>query len=663
MALSLIEALTKPFVWGDNGAALTPEELAKMRDREDQAAQQGVDFSPVGSWTQGLARVANAAAGSFRRGQLADAQKASDAYNSNLIASLLGGGASAPDLTMGGGNVSAAPSAGQDQIRAAAGLTGTQASRGAPGSVFSPFMATIKSGGITNPNALAAIAATGMAESGFSPDRANSTWSDPSQSGSPGTSGGVMSWRNDRLNNLLAFAGQRGEKPGSISPETQAAFFLQENPQLTDALNKAETPEQAQALMNNAWKFAGYDQPGGETARRQALALQFAPQFSTPGGATTEAPVQVAQATPTTMSDASPSSVAAPYQPPATTASGMNPALIKALSDPRLNSSSRGVIQLLVQQQMQQDAAAREESSWRGRQDYENQLRTSDPAYKLGLQKAERDLATPNLINAGNGALYDPVKGQWITAPPGVAGGPESFFGNPIAVQNPDGSVSYGQISNKGTFKPIQLGQGQSFAPPTKTIDAGTENLIMDQAGNVVARVPKNVGGVASETAQGKAQGEAVAALPQVEQAAQNMLTTIDSLDKDPYLGRMLGPVDSRLPNLSSDSARVQSKMDQIKGQSFLQAYNALKGAGQITEIEGQKATEAMSRLNTAQSEDDFHAALAELRGIVQSGLERSRQKAGGSTTQSQQRGTIGLGQAMPSSTGSVSGYTIKEVP
>jgi hypothetical protein len=147
------------------------------------------------------------------------------------------------------------------------------------GNVYEDFIGGVKSAGLTNPYGLAAVAATGQAESGWSPQNANRSWSDPSQSGQAGTAGGVMSWRNERLNNLYDFARQRGEQPGNISPATQAAFFVQEDPSLIQSLNSAKSAEEAQQLMNNAWKFAGYDKPGGETARRMGLASSYVPRF------------------------------------------------------------------------------------------------------------------------------------------------------------------------------------------------------------------------------------------------------------------------------------------------------------------------------------------------------------------------------------------------
>jgi hypothetical protein len=114
-----------------------------------------------------------------------------------------------------------------------------------------------------------------------------------------------------------------------------------------------------------------------------------------------------------------------------------------------------------------------------------------------------------------------------------------------------------------------------------------------------------------------------------MEDTGNQVLSTIDSLSNDPYLDGMVGSIQGRLPNFSSDAARVQGKMDQIQGQSFLQAFNSLRGGGQITEVEGAKATAAIAALGTAQNEQDYRAALGSLRAIVETGMNRARHKAG----------------------------------
>lgn len=171
------------------------------------------------------------------------------------------------------------------------------------GDTYQPFINTVRSGGLTNPYGLAAVAATGRAESGWSAANANRTWSDPSESGQPGTAGGIMSWRGPRYQALAA--------TGDLSPEGQAKFFLQENPQLIQQLNNAGSVEEAQQLMNKAWAFAGHDRPGGESARRMALAQNYyANEFSkapTNGGA-----AAIEAIAPLEQGDAAP----APYRDP-----------------------------------------------------------------------------------------------------------------------------------------------------------------------------------------------------------------------------------------------------------------------------------------------------------------------------------------------------------
>lgn len=145
--------------------------------------------------------------------------------------------------------------------------------------VFRRFMGAVQTGGVTNPAALAAIAATGKHESSFAPQNAFGTWSDPSQSGQPGTSGGIMSWRGPRLEALQQFARQNGDNPNAPSPETQAQFLIQEDPSLIQKLQQVRSPQEAQQLMNSAWKFAGFDQPGGEAGARAQTAQNYMSQF------------------------------------------------------------------------------------------------------------------------------------------------------------------------------------------------------------------------------------------------------------------------------------------------------------------------------------------------------------------------------------------------
>lgn len=69
--------------------------------------------------------------------------------------------------------------------------------------------------------------------------------------------------------------------------------------------------------------------------------------------------------------------------------------------------------------------------------------------------------------------------------------------------------------------------------------------------------------------------------------------------------------------------------LKQIRGKQFMEAYQSLKGGGQITEVEGEKATEAMARMDRAQSEKAFIEGALEFRNVMAGALERLRVKAG----------------------------------
>ena len=109
---------------------------------------------------------------------------------------------------------------------------------------------------------------------------------------------------------------------------------------------------------------------------------------------------------------------------------------------------------------------------------------------------------------------------------------------------------------------------------------------------------------------------------------SEMMLTNIDNLLGDPALGQALG-IEGFLREpfvklqLDTETGRVKGRLDQIKGAVFLQAFESLKGGGQITELEGIKAEQARARLSTAVSEEDFREALQELRFYTEQGIRR----------------------------------------
>jgi len=82
-------------------------------------------------------------------------------------------------------------------------------------------------------------------------------------------------------------------------------------------------------------------------------------------------------------------------------------------------------------------------------------------------------------------------------------------------------------------------------------------------------------------------------------------------------------------PLAGTDAADFEARLKEIKGEQFLQAYQSLKGGGAISEIEGQKAEQAISRMSTSQSEEEFLVAAKDYYDVVKKGLETSATKAG----------------------------------
>ena len=96
-----------------------------------------------------------------------------------------------------------------------------------------------------------------------------------------------------------------------------------------------------------------------------------------------------------------------------------------------------------------------------------------------------------------------------------------------------------------------------------------------------------------------------------------SMVSTIDGILNDPALNTATGMLSFTQAIPGTPQYRVGTRIRQLGGQAFLQAFDMLRGAGQITEIEGQKATEAVGRLDSAQSPADYRAALTELRNLL----------------------------------------------
>lgn len=253
-------------------------------------------------------------------------------------------------------------------------------------------------------------------------------------------------------------------------------------------------------------------------------------------------------------------------------------------------------------------------------------------AERLFAQSAPVNLQT---FTGPDGMVYsfNPQTGE--TAPltgakPGGPNGAAKRGLNPQYGVDANGNPVLLQLGEDGTAVQTAMPEGVTLSREPIKLDAGTHYVLLDPiTRQPVGQVPKDLAGAESEKAQGKAQGEAAAALPGAYAEAEHVIGLVDELIEDPYLKDMVGPVQGRLPNMSADAARVQSKMDQVTGQGFMAARQFLKGQGQITDFESRRAEAAMTRMNAAQSYDDYVDALREFQDAVRVGVLKAELAAG----------------------------------
>jgi hypothetical protein len=136
----------------------------------------------------------------------------------------------------------------------------------------------------------------------------------------------------------------------------------------------------------------------------------------------------------------------------------------------------------------------------------------------------------------------------------------------------------------------------------------------------------------------GKDVAEARIELPKVEDTSEMGLRLIDELvgsqdgktkrhpGFESYVGFTLMPGMRFVEG--SKEADFEKRLKQITGGSFLEAFSSLRGSGAITELEGQRATEAINRMDKATSEKEFIRAARDVQQVIRKGVERAKFRA-----------------------------------
>lgn len=157
-------------------------------------------------------------------------------------------------------------------------------------------------------------------------------------------------------------------------------------------------------------------------------------------------------------------------------------------------------------------------------------------------------------------------------------------------------------------------------------------------------------GEAAAEAAKGKevgaAAGAALAAAPVDVATADTTLTYIEDVRNHPGLD--LGTGATSLGNIipGTPGYDFQNRVDQLLSGGFLTAIDQLRGMGALSNAEGQTATRAISRMDTATSKEEFLAALADYEAMVKMGRDRAAKRVQPATeTSPLASGDLGLSE------------------
>lgn len=190
-------------------------------------------------------------------------------------------------------------------------------------------------------------------------------------------------------------------------------------------------------------------------------------------------------------------------------------------------------------------------------------------------------------------------------------------------------------------FQVVDIGGGK-FAFDRRTSDR-SQLTTPDQEAEGAATIASATQG-AKTTAEQTAQ--AAFDLPRVEQNTTNAISTLKELRNHRGLGSITGLYSLAPVIPGTDQAAADALAKQVEGKVFLEAFNTLKGGGVITDIEGKKATDAISRLQRAQRKEDYQRAVDDLVSVLENGVKLARKKASGSkpSSKSAEAGSDPLG-------------------
>lgn len=266
-----------------------------------------------------------------------------------------------------------------------------------------------------------------------------------------------------------------------------------------------------------------------------------------------------------------------------------------------------------------------------------NQMKTGreDEAFKRKYMEAQMGAMQAKPTGPSSVQEYEYAKKNgfagsfqdWI-----VAGGQSS---RPSAVQewehfnslSPEDQDRYLLMKRSQMQKVEELAGGKSVVSATPLGKVSTTPLTSlsseAEAAGTISSARK------SGEVSGGAKAQAAVDLPMAEAGAKYTTDLVRAIKEHPGKKFAVGAA-SVLPTVpGTKQADFVARWDQLKGKQFLEAYQSLKGGGQITEVEGAKAEAAIARMQRAQTVEAFDEAADEFISVVDIALNNARKKAG----------------------------------
>ena len=437
-----------------------------------------------------------------------------------------------------------------------------------PEAIGADTMAALGKGPLTQDQIVKGLVERGMPEHaalGFAMNFKDESGFDPAAVGDNGNAFGLGQWNGPRKKALFDFAAGQGKDPAD--PQVQYDYLMTE----------LQGPESA------AWaKIAGTNDPSSAAV---AVLNHF------------ERPAETHRAR-------REAAYVGGQQPAGTQGSQIGlDQLYAAMADPWMGPEQKAILQSMIADRQKQ----------------------TDPAYQLGLQKAQLEVdALRNKPAAEKYRTLTPEEAAQAGLPPGGVYQTDSSGKLYVTQKAPgqDGGVEYGLqpvygTDENGNTVVMQLGKNGT-AVATQLPDGVKPDLAVKGYENAYG------------TGRGKADAENDASASADMQAAKNALKLIGDLKSDPNRQRGTGWSSWFNGIPATAGYDYQNKVEQAKSGAFLTAIQSLRGLGALSNAEGDAATKAITRLDTATSEEAFLSALSDYEAIVQQGYDRAAQRASG---------------------------------